>query len=572
MSRGLQEGADVSRFLAFALAVLPCPGVELRGALEPPLGSQELRLVCGDPDSKPGSAWHSIPASEARFHLTGFLQERGYHHPRFTITDEGRLVVEPGPVTRVTSVTEPGAPARLRLERKRHLVGETLTPRLLGSLEAWANARLEHLGYPCPRASTVADTDTGAVVLRSEPGPLLSFASPAVEEKPIEGVAPGALRRFDAFNPGDLFDGELLTITEDRIASSGAVESEHLLGRCTPDGAVAKEENVPGRARLLTLGFGFNTEGLVVGRASWRNTRLGPQASLLDLTAVGSSKDQEVIGTLDWYFRSGSSFHLEPQITTLHENEDPFEYIVARASVSPAVHWESSYAGWDALAGPSIEQFRTLRGSSPGLTHFLSLEGRVRVLSHTAELYAASPRGGWSLEASVASSDRQLLSSISAQRFGISGEALYNFRDYDPPWLVLGLRGAFSTTVTGEPSGPDGVTPPTFLHYLGGSKSLRGFGRLELPEDGTGGLSSFYLSGEARFSDCLPLGIQPIVFVDVGAIGWRPFDFDDPLYWSPGLGIRWASPFGVFRATAAHGYLDLVPDHWQFYVSFGEEF
>jgi outer membrane translocation and assembly module TamA len=144
---------------------------------------------------------------------------------------------------------------------------------------------------------------------------------------------------------------------------------------------------------------------------------------------------------------------------------------------------------------------------------------------------------------------------------------------------VLGVRGAAATTITGERPGPDIKIPPGFRQYLGGSRDLRGFGREELPANGLGGLSSVFGGVELRFGGPLPLGTQPLLFLDAGALGNAPWSLDHPAYVSPGFGARWESPIGVVRTSLAHGFIlpgdTSVPDsfsHLQFYLSLGEEF
>src|SRR5262249_22460969 len=45
----------------------------------------EKTFLCGDPKIY---AWSHIPLNQAKFHLTTFLQERGYHRPTFTEREE----------------------------------------------------------------------------------------------------------------------------------------------------------------------------------------------------------------------------------------------------------------------------------------------------------------------------------------------------------------------------------------------------------------------------------------------------------------------------------------------------
>jgi len=54
---------------------------------------------------------------------------------------------------------------------------------------------------------------------------------------------------------------------------------------------------------------------------------------------------------------------------------------------------------------------------------------------------------------------------------------------------------------------------------------------------------------------------------------------DKPLFVSEGLGLRWASPFGTLRGSAARGMIwdgddstKEYPQEWVYFFSFGQEF
>jgi outer membrane translocation and assembly module TamA len=98
-----------------------------------------------------------------------------------------------------------------------------------------------------------------------------------------------------------------------------------------------------------------------------------------------------------------------------------------------------------------------------------------------------------------------------------------------------------------------------------------------LPDE-TGALSAAFLSFEVRLAELLPGGFQPFAFLDGGIFGSKALRFSGPVYYSPGAGLRWESPVGMIRGTLGHGFkaggnqAGTKEGHWQFYVSFGEEF
>lgn len=558
-----------------------CPGIELRGEIQPGLSDVEKRLVCGDEEvgNKIGGAWKEIPVSQMKFHLTTFLQDRALYHAQFSQQGD-RIVVELGEPTRVTQLTATGAPESLMLDRKRGVIGEKLTPNLLTVVEQWVVQRLQAQGFACPRVRAEGNPDTGVITAEVETGARSNIVS--ILEDPLKGVREGMFRRYDAFRMGQPYQGDWVTLTERRILSQGLVQGIHFTTFCEPQGAVLKQEIVPGAPRLLSFGVGANTEGLLLLKTSWRNTRFGSSASLIDVTAQASTLLQQLSASMVWYFRDvPSRQYLKPLFELKHQNERTFQTISQRFQVSPGTSRDTRDWAFAVRSGPTYDVIRTLRGEGPRTSHFLSLETELRAGSHDFEFYRTSPRTGFDSTLTAGLNDKTLFSDVSAQRLRLQAESLWNYRDYDPPLVVIGLRTGAATTITPERVGASTLLPPNFRQFLGGSLNLRGFARNELPGDDDGGLTSVYGGLELRLGTLLPFGFQPFTFVDAGALGRTPLELDSPLFWSPGVGVRWESPVGTLRTTLAHGYVsgtglsaeaerDL--SHLQFYFSFGEEF
>src|SRR4051812_22031190 len=121
-----------------------CPAFVFVGNLSPDLSEVEKRLICGDPEQQvepPNEGWRTIPYPQAKFNLTNFLQERGYFHPVFKpdYPHPGVSTVEIGYQTVVSRVILSGDYGEVRFERKRDILGQTLTPGLLNALEKWVS-------------------------------------------------------------------------------------------------------------------------------------------------------------------------------------------------------------------------------------------------------------------------------------------------------------------------------------------------------------------------------------------------------------------------------------------------
>jgi outer membrane translocation and assembly module TamA len=560
-----------------------CPSFTVIGALSPGLSDVEKRMVCGDPKS---DSWKTIPKNQARFNFSTFMQDRALYHVHYT-EEPASLIAELGPPTYVSRLTWEGAPPHTEIERKRLIIGQKLTPLLLDTIEQWTIKRLGAIGYPCAKVKSHADPDTGEVHLVITPGPRLNLIG--VHEVDTPGLAKGVIRRYDAFRLGTLYDGDNLVTTSNRIVSQGLFDSSFFIPACQADGAFASQEIVSSPPRLLSLQAGVNTEEYLVGRAIWTESRIGKNGSALSVQLYASFKSQQISSHLDDYvFDPGSRQALRPYISIDHENWSAYETGTFTAQFAHETSWDGGTPdlGFKVITGPELDEIRTYRGVGPSNSHFLSLMSSWTMMTHDFEFYsdANAPRTGYSATANLAFTNQSLYSTVSVQRLDLRWEGLWNYRDYDPPLFVFGLRAGYDTTVTGErPSFANiyGVLiPPTYLHFLGGSRDLRGFGVQELPlqpagtqsGDQIGSLTDAFVSFETRLVATLPWGFEPFAFLDVGALGNTPWSLIEPIYWDPGIGLRLQSPIGVFRATLAHGFIGTTPDHYQFYFSFGQEF
>jgi translocation and assembly module TamA len=576
-----------------------CPGLTVEGKLVPGLSDTERKLVCGAAEGGKG-AWSEIPVPQARFNLRNFLQERGYHHPVFRTDippspavspgdsnsgsqkgEPARYTVVAGEQTRVTSLVaraalegigvSDGFLKELKIRRKRKVLGEILTPSLLGGIEQWVMQRMQAIGYPCPKITSEADPDSGAVVIHIDPGPMQDLVS--ITEEAVPSGDPGILRRYDAFRLGELFNEDLLTLTENRISQQRILQNAYFTVKCEDRGAVAHQQVTAGPPRFLSVGFGFNTEGLLLARTSWRNTRVGNRLSLIDLTLQGSTKEQRLTLFSNWFhFPWTSRRYWQPSAEIRHQNENAYELLTVQARWMLATTWDNQWLGAEMGIGPLLETFRTFRGSGSAdpNSFFTSLEAVLKLRTHYFEYWMVNPRSGAMLQTTLDVASKSVASSATAHRLRVDGEALWNYNEYDPPLVIFGVRGGYRLTASPERPGDNTRLPAAYFSYLGGSVDMRGFPRQAVP--GQGAMMSAFVGPEVRFSTVLPLNIEPFVFTDFGAVGSEPWTFDSPMLISPGAGLRWKSPVGTLRTTLARGFPDESLGGWRFYFSFGEEF
>jgi len=536
------------------------------------LTETEKRLVCGDPQGS--EPWRKIPVSQALFHLRTFLQSRGYHRSK-SLKENDKWVIEAGVPTTVSRVAFQGMADTRKLLKLRKIVGEILTPPLLDSVTARVSRTLQAMGFGCPKVDVEGDPDTGEILVKIDSGSIQNVLD--VSEEPVDGVNEEIFRRYDAFQMGKRFDGDHLQLTQNRILSLGLVQSTYFSARCEAEGVLLRQKSVGGPPRRLTLGIGINTEKGPLARVTWRNARMGQMASQIELSVNawfrnGNNNGQEFSALGSWYPLSRPSrFYLKPIFSVKHESTEPREFLLVQLQLGPATTWDSQNLGLSATLGPRLNVIRTARGTGMGDSTFLSLSGSFTLMSHPFELYRTSPRCGFELNLSASLSQKGWLSGVTAQALHLDFQNLFNFLNEDPPFFVIGFRGGISTTITAE-SLTSASLPAIFRYHLGGSKDLRGFSLLELP-DAQGALTAGFSSLEFRFPYTFPWGLQPLFFVDLGMTGKQFLSLDGALYWSPGLGLRWETGIGVFRGTVANGFINSRSRaHPQFYLSYGEEF
>jgi translocation and assembly module TamA len=533
----------------------------------------ETKWLCGDPES---DAWKSIPLSQKKLSLTSFLQTRGYLQPEFRV-ERGELLVDAGKKSLVEHFTVTGAPPEWDWSKRRGVIGSVLDPGRLDDNATWAKRSLMFHGYPCPKVEASAFLDRNEILLTVHPGPRQTFG--AVGSQGTSDMDPRILERFTAFDPGEYFDLRLLELTSDRILREDLYLSTFYDVICGDD-QVARvvRRFVPAAPRLLTFGAGFDTEQGPILRATWKRTRLTRKADSFEATAFLSFREQQLQLKYRNHFPHdpGSRLEFAPLLEVDRQSEKQFEtvsYLVEPALAESFEHQSSSSI---ARFGPLFERTETTK---PFVSRVDNLRLRLQAgfMSKMFEYYSNDPREGWRLDMEAWSQLAGVLTDTTIHKLLLKQKMLWNLGNYDPPAVVLGWRGYEATFFAQSPSVAATELPPNDRYFLGGDEDIRGFGRKKLPGNGQGYLTVLYQGIELRLLGVLPAQLQPFAFFDVAKAGYETARLRGPLYYAPGLGVRWASPVGALRASLARGYAsseiadDPVPT-WQVFVSLGKEF
>lgn len=529
----------------------------------------EKVLICG---SKDVAEWNQLSESQSLFHLKTFLEERGYFNV-VTALENGKTVIRVREKTRVGAwdLRDEG---RLEKGRFRLIEGEPLTPALLDSVNERIKLALENNSFACPVVKSEASAVKGTLTTTVQP--VTKKKITAVIREKIEDMDAESLRRYDAFTIGGDFKRDNLRLTENRFAADTILQNIHFENSCQGNEVKLVEKSVAGPPRLFVFGIGVNTEKGPSAKVTWKHSRLGSYGSNVALSLTGSFKEQRFDAISDWYFPEPLyRFHLNPALMVTHKSENTFERYEGQLRLTPATSWDGDTFGIKALFGPTLNSEWKVSGAGPKDSQFVAFNSHVQLMQHSFELNQTSPREGFQADLSTMSAFKSVLSEFSATKVEMHFTQLWNVNQWDPPALVLGVRGGAATTLTDESLASTSVLPSSFRLFLGGSQDLRGFTHAEIPSN-LGALTMVWLSGEARFLSILPWNLQPFLFSDAGKVGERKLELNNVTYWSPGFGMRWESPIGSFRGSLARGMVHTgnnnTSENWKLYLSYGEEF
>ena len=549
-----------------------CPHVRFVGR-QPKLSDVEKKLVCGDPGT---DSWKKISLPQAREFLTAFLQHKGYHFPAFESQDQ-TLLVDIGTTTYVRKLTGSGLESVYDLGKRRKIVGQLLTPELLDTVKKSLVFEMQARGYACPRIAVTADARNGEIHADVDPGN--AYALPDIPPAPAEKVDGGIFHRYEAFHSSQAFDNRMLSLTSERIKADALFASAYFDVDCSTSGMRITQRAVESPPHLVTIGVGADTEGSLQGRVRIQESRIGRRASSAEATIFASQREQSLEAFMRYYLRSDERLHLMPAAFIRRENEVQYEAAHSEASLSPVWTYDAERLRLETSGGPAVDFFNTIRGQGPQHSTWFQFVTRTRLQTHLYEYYQRDPRNGWAATLETAHRVAGADSDITAHWLRASGESLWNLGNYEPPLAVLATRGFLGTTLVNDRAHAFAKLPPTQRFFLGGDADLRGVDRKQLPNDGSGFLTAIYDGVELRAGDIIPYGFEPFIFMDAAMGSLRDFHLDPDVYYSPGLGLRWASPFGTLRATMGRGLTwrrgsptEAPRPRWQFFFSFGKEF
>lgn len=553
-----------------------CPHIQaMDGSVD--LNSNERVLICGDDGG--GDGWKSIPIAQSILHIRTVLRNQGYLNPRFETVD-GKLRVWRGDRSKITNLRVTGADGVLHAEKKRKVIGAALEPGKLNEVEAWAYFEIRRQGYACAQVKVEAHEWDGEILTEAALASKKKFGK--MDTGSLDGLDPSILNRYRPFEEGYPYDIRKTQLMTSRLLADGLFQSAYVLVRCNEDRADLRLETSVGKPKIFRFGVGATTEEFPFLDISFRNARLDNQAS--SFTARLYASPREVSATfgseLYWIPRSTRTFW-GPRFKVAHENEEFVETNTAEAGADIGRKWDSRDVRFIGRGGATMNYAKTVRGAGPDDIYYPTIEGTFTATSHDYEFSVRDQYEGWTAQFFYRGQNKGLGSKADVNRYKVDLKSLWNVGAFSPPLFIFATRAEAVVVDADEISENRNrdLVPVNDRIYLGGDENLRGFKRQSINNGNLGFLTAAYIGFELRLIEQIPFKIQPFLLFDAAKVGNRRYTLDDPVFLSEGFGLRWASPFGTLRGTAARGHVEDgdasttgFKDQWTYFVSFGQEF
>lgn len=566
--------------------------------------------------------------------LRAFYAERGYPDARVTDIDVAfddkkenvrlTVTVREGEPIRVESVRFDGFDQALPEPRRRALAarlelkpGDVRDRRRVDAARSAAETMLLEHGYPYARVEV--DEQPGetsrrvGIVIRGTPGRAATFG-------PIEVVGNASvgedviLRQLD-FTPGQRFRQSRVQASQSKLSSLALFSFAHV----EPRDREAQPAAVPMRVtvaedkhRQFSAAAGYGTEEKARVRAEWRHVNFLGGARTAGVEGRWSSLDRGVRLNFNepWFFTRHLTFAAQAQawneqepvyrVTTYggrigvawrRERRDPLTRRGATTSIGATLIDEfTDYRVSDeALADPELRNQLIALGLDPetGAARGTLIALRLQA-DHDTTSNRLDPQRGFAVSAALEKAGGALPGDFTYTE--VSGEGRVYFSTRRPSSMTPGRRGIVfaqrvrAATIDAPP--PTDASVPFFKRYfLGGSTSLRGWGRYEvspLTASGQpiGGLTLVEASSEVRIP--VTAKLSGVLFVDAGSVGPKPWRVDpNGLRVDAGPGLRYDTPIGPVRfdlgiqLNRIDGLLvkgEPEPRHWRAHISIGQAF
>ncbi|HYC44087.1 MAG TPA: autotransporter assembly complex family protein [Burkholderiales bacterium] len=465
-----------------------------------------------------------------------------------------RLKVEPGPRTRVRNVDLDFSGPAVKDEegRKRvEVVKQTwkLPPGEAFRQSEWDEAKeeaLARLGRGRYAAAKIAESEaridpaarTADLKLKLDSGPVF-FAGPTIVSG-LKRYPPSLVHNLNPIRQGEPYDAVTLDLYQRRLLETGYFNAVHFAIDPDPDQASAAPLNVnvlEAPSQRIDTGLAFSTDTGFGVTLDYSNADIFDAAWRLRPRLQVNQKEQQVNVTLDSPPRPGGVWNT---YTARAQRRD----IEGQESREAVVGWAHN---WGLEATPSqvsvsahVER-QAIEGSTTENNHAVFV-GYRRTFRTTDDLVL--PRRGVLGTAEIGAAVPGLTSRDFVRLHGKVNWLIPLGRRND-----LLVRGEAGIVVADTREG----VVSSFLFRTGGDQSIRGyaFESIGVPQ-GNATVGGRYLAlGSIEYTRWVTDSLGGAVFIDAGDAFDEPGAFE--LAVGVGVGVRWRSPIGPFRADIAYG-------------------
>ena len=414
-----------------------------------------------------------------------------------------------------------------------------------------------------------------AVTYVLDPGPKMRFGAATVSG--LERLDPAYVERRFRWRPGEVYDVREVEETRRALVDTGlfsAVKIEPVSDPADPGQVAMRVEAVERAHRTIGVGAAYNTSEGVFARLFWENRNLFGQAEYLHASIEAGTQKLGVAGT----FRRPDFLAIDQDLVVRAEvaRENPVAYdsryarlsvglerrFLPGLTVGGAVSVEKANVDQKANIAPVPSTERSQHYALIGLPLFAKLDRSDDLLN---------PTSGYRLQGNL----------VPYQSFSGPDLTFVNERVAGSVYRRLGGSDRYIVAAFAAVSSIQGASLPELPAdkriYAGGGGSVRAYGYqmagpLDANNNPIGGRSSLELSLEARIKITQTIGIVP--FFDAGSYYTNPVpQLDKQIFYGPGLGLRYYTPFGPVRLDVATPLRRRSADSpVQVYISLGQAF
>lgn len=406
------------------------------------------------------------------------------------------------------------------------------------------------------------------LIFKVKPAPQAKFG--AVEFKGLTTVDADFVSKKLKWKQGDCFKLNLIERTRSDLLATkffGRVEVRYS-EKPNSIGEIPITIEVTERLhKTIKVGMGYGSDEGLGGSTSWEHRNVGGEGETLklDLAANKLKRKFDTTYTEPFFLRDDQSLILSSKLL----DEDGTAYsalswkFTGRAQRKLKNNWTASVG-----TGYTLSQVETAGASSENYGLLLFPLG----LRQDTRDVVLDPKKGHQIILEWAPYVDTFNTNIIFYKSAAEGVKYYGFPD-SKSYPVIAVRG-----VVGSIAGSSFYNiPADERFYAGGGGSVRGYGYQKLSEFSSGkalgGRSLVIVSTELRSHITEKIG--GVLFVDGGNTYQEKYpDFNEPLRWAVGTGLRYYTGFGPIRFDIAFP-IDPRPkidSKYEFYISLGQAY